>query len=170
MFKIKKKNYNIYIIYRQKLIQIFCKALWKPSDRTFAPVRVKELFPVNFYLEDKMKLKSKIMKNGSKVLGYFPYKHSYENDSSDLYYYIPRSIVFFKATEEPWARHKSSSNQQMYFYNKKNKQSHWEVPDTAKANFAKVIQTRVIWNWPSNQSLTMNDFVNNIHQKNMRHK
>ena len=50
---------------------------------------------------------------------------------------------------------------------KKNKHSLWEAPNTAKVNFAKVIQTRVIWNWPSNQSLTMNDFVNNIHQKNM---
>jgi hypothetical protein len=152
------------VIFRIRLIQLFCKALWKPVETRFGPVRVKELFPINSHLAEKITVKLKVMKNGSKAFGYFPKKHVYENDNDEAYYYILRNIVFFKGTEKPWARHYSSSNQQMYFFNIINKESLWEIPNSAKANFVKTIQTRIIWNWPSDELLSMNYFINLLKQ------
>ncbi|OXU21846.1 hypothetical protein TSAR_001485 [Trichomalopsis sarcophagae] len=156
-----------HITERLQLVRLFCKALWKPVQQSCYPVRVKELLAVSHHLDEKIRMETKSMKNGTKVLGYFPYKHSYENDDNNPYYYTPRSVIFFKATEEPWARHKSRTNQ-MYFFNKQNRQSLWEIPPTAAVPFAKTIANRIIWNWPSDKTFSMNDFINCIKQKYSR--
>ncbi|XP_014206448.1 cap-specific mRNA (nucleoside-2'-O-)-methyltransferase 1 [Copidosoma floridanum] len=157
-----------HITERWKLINLFCKSLWKPTSNPFSPVRAKDWFYLSPSLGEKLKLEAKTMKNKSKVLGYFPIRHLHENDSNQPYYWIPRNLIFFKTLEEPWARHFSNKNHSYYFYNIKKQKSFWEreLPDEAKASFAKVIGTRVVWNWPEDKSLSMNEFVNIISKKN----
>ncbi|XP_011505620.1 PREDICTED: cap-specific mRNA (nucleoside-2'-O-)-methyltransferase 1 [Ceratosolen solmsi marchali] len=148
-----------YFIDRLELIELFCKALWKPIDRRFGSVRVKEFFPINCDIAKNLTVKIKIMKNGTKANGYYPKKYSYENDNDEAYYYVLRSIVFFKNTIHPWTCHYSSHKQQMYFYNQINNDSLWKLPSVGIANFAQTIQTRIIWNWASDKLLDMNKFI-----------
>lgn len=158
----------VYFVSRLRLIKLFCESLWKPADSYFARVRLKNWLSVSPRLNEKIPLEPKTMKNGLRVLGYYPPQCPHENDNDELYYYIPRSIVFFKIIQEPWAHHYSSSKHQWYFFNKKNQKSHWEIPEGAKANVSQAIQSRLIWIWPNKQDLTMDDFAQYLEMKHKK--
>ena len=144
-----------------QLSQLFCKALWKPLYGTFTPIRTKQLFSVSLRLQNKLNLLTRRMKNGSVVLGHYPYEHSYEDDTTKSYYIIPRSIMFFKIIQEPWACHVSNSNNRIYFYNKYTKNSLYELPSSASLNCAETIRNRIVWNLDktSDVSLTTDNFI-----------
>ncbi|KAJ8670272.1 hypothetical protein QAD02_001531 [Eretmocerus hayati] len=167
-FTLGSKNVSkLYLTERIDLIKLFCKALWKPLDSQFLKVRVKDLFPVDLKLVEELKLDKKQMKNGSQILAYSPPKPTYETDGCEPYYYIPRCVLFFKATNDPWARHKSRIGKK-YFYNRKNGISVWEIkeiPPEAKSDFANTLQTRVLWNWPFDKSMTMEELIDFIERK-----
>ncbi|XP_014226750.1 cap-specific mRNA (nucleoside-2'-O-)-methyltransferase 1 isoform X1 [Trichogramma pretiosum] len=153
---------------RHRLIKMFCKAIWKPVDRSTAPVRVKKLIPVDNALKQNLQLSTKRMKNGANKLCYAPTRRDYENDNEDTYYYPLGSVIFFKATQEPWHRHWGNREKKMYLYNIESRSSIWETPDIAGVNFAQTIKNQLVWNYPNGKDLSMDDLSQMIHHYNSR--
>ena len=146
---------------------MFCEALWKPNGQG-CRISVKDLYLVDEHLEENLKLEEFQMKTGPPAHVYFPARiamdYNSEEDDNERPYFKPQSVVFMKATEDHWARHRSSKNDSVYFYDIRRKKAYYEFdrPPAATADFVKTLNSMIVWNWPEDKTVTMDYIMSHI--------
>lgn len=158
-----------YLRERHELTKQFCEALWKPMGSNCARMRVKELFPVNSHICKRLQVTERRMKNNRTALTYDLPQTFLDGDNSenDKLYFIPNSVIFLKSTAYPWSRNFSKTHLITYVFNIKNKATKFdnERPPEAEASFEESFDNRIIWHWPNDKSLTVEEFVKLVKAK-----
>ncbi|KAK9305793.1 hypothetical protein QLX08_003305 [Tetragonisca angustula] len=154
-----------YLCDRYESTKIFCEALWKPPGNNYARVRAMELFSVGSDICEKLKITQRRMKNNKTASVYELPKTPL--DDNDKLYFIPRSIMFLRSTAQPWNRHVSKKTSLTYVFNYKTKKTLFdnERPSEAEASFIESFKSRLMWHWPYNENLSMNEFAKFIKDK-----
>ncbi|XP_015587359.1 cap-specific mRNA (nucleoside-2'-O-)-methyltransferase 1 [Cephus cinctus] len=146
-----------YVTVRWEKTKRFCEALWKPDARTYARVRVGDLYTLDQNLEQRLHLHHCSMKNGTKALAYvpskFPYRDSDKND--EPYYFVPQSFLLLNGSAIPWSSHRSRKQGVLYFFNSKKGWNERERPIDAVATFAETFTNRMVWYLPPDGRLSM---------------
>ncbi|XP_003706538.1 cap methyltransferase 1 [Megachile rotundata] len=158
-----------YLRDRHNLTKKFCEALWKPVGNTYARVRVKELLPVDPNISEILRVKNRISKNGRPIKVYeFPTSALGCNDSNnDKPYFALNSVIFLKSIAPPWARHFSKTHSLTYVFNVKTGETIFDKhrPVSAEASFIQTFENRVIWYWPIEEELSMEEVAQYIKDK-----
>lgn len=149
---------HLHITERVKLCEMFAKAMSKPSRSDLARIHVKELFQLENIFEINDRLQSKIMKNNKR-------QDVFELNRDDACF-VPEGLIFFNATQAPWARHISKKTNHKYYYHKDTKQSLYELPKDASKSFGSSYAERAVNWWNNNNlaSITINDIMDYVSQ------
>lgn len=157
-----------YLSDRYESTKIFCEALWKPPGNNYARVRAMELFPVGSNICEKLRITQRRMKNNKTASVYeLPETPLDANIYNDKLYFIPRSVMFLRSTLQPWNRHVSKKTSLTYVYNYRTRETRFDIqrPSEAEANFIESFKSRLIWHWPNNEKLSMDEFAKFIKYK-----
>ncbi|XP_078037028.1 cap methyltransferase 1 [Augochlora pura] len=150
---------------RHKLAKKFCEALRNPDG---IRIRTKDLFTLRLNIGEKLCVQKRIMKNSQTILAY-ELSDIYSDDDSSFEkpYFAINSVMFLKAIAEPWSLNVSSKVHLLYVYNSKTQQSEYlkQKPDKANANFIETFSTRLVWHWPTDETISMKDLVNSMTEK-----
>lgn len=148
---------------------MLCEALWKPAGNNYTRIRAKELFPVDSFICEKLRVTQRKMKNNSDALVYdLPAKTlDFNGYNKDKLYFIPHSVIFLRSTANPWNRYVSKTHSMTYVFNCKTNEKLFDLhrPSTAEASFIESFKSRLIWHWPNDPLLTMNTFAKFIKDK-----
>ncbi|KAK1130818.1 hypothetical protein K0M31_018927 [Melipona bicolor] len=155
-----------YITDRYESTKIFCEALCKPAGNNYARIRAMELFPVGNNIRGKLRITQRRMKN-NKTASVYELPKTPLDAHDDKLYFIPRSVMFLRSTIDPWNRHLSRTHCLPYVYNYKTKQTlfEYERPRDAEATFIESFKSRLIWHWPNNENLSMDELAKFIKDK-----
>ncbi|XP_033334094.2 cap methyltransferase 1 [Megalopta genalis] len=155
---------NEHLRKRHTLAKKFCEALWNPNG---IRIRTKDLFALRLNIREKLCVQKRIMKNGQPVLAY-ELLNTYSDDHSfEKPYFAINSILFLKTIADPWTLNLSSTYSQLYVYNSKTQLSLFiqDKPPEANANFIETFTTRLVWYWPKDETISMEDLVNSISER-----
>ncbi|XP_076643921.1 cap methyltransferase 1 [Halictus rubicundus] len=156
------------LIERHKLAKKFCKALWKPNGSGYTRIRTKDLFPLGLDIREKLRVEERIMKNSQQILTYELLDTDLDSDCSDEKpYFIISCVLFLKSIADPWSVNVSKRHNRLYVYNAKTQESKFmeDKPDSADASFIETFSNRLIWHWPKDKTISMDDLINHISDK-----
>ncbi|KAK3921395.1 Cap-specific mRNA (nucleoside-2'-O-)-methyltransferase 1 [Frankliniella fusca] len=150
---------HLHIEERVKQCEMFAKAMNKPSRSDLAQIHVKELFHLENIFDIHARLKSKIMKNNKK-------QEVFELNRDDACF-VPEGLIFFNATQAPWARHISKKTNYKYYFHKGTSKSLYELPKDASKNFGNSYAERAVnwWNSKNLASITLSDVMYYVSEK-----
>ncbi|KZC07705.1 PREDICTED: cap-specific mRNA (nucleoside-2'-O-)-methyltransferase 1 [Dufourea novaeangliae] len=145
---------------RHELAKKFCEALWKPDGSNYDRIRTKDLFPLLPKPLEKLCVKERLMKNNQPALVY-EFTKTYLDSINDKSYFIPNSVLFLKSIASPWTRNFSRTHSRLYYYNNDTRASLFESqkPDKANASFIETFSDMVIWYWPRDDLISVEDLI-----------
>ncbi|XP_036269454.1 cap-specific mRNA (nucleoside-2'-O-)-methyltransferase 1 isoform X3 [Pipistrellus kuhlii] len=125
---------------RIQLAEKFVKAVSKPSRPDMNPIRVKEVYRLEEMEKIFVRLEMKIIKgsSGTPRLSY---------TGRDDRHFVPTGLYIVRTVNEPWTMGFSKSSKRKFFYNKKTKDSTYELPAEAIAPFHICYYGRLFWEW-----------------------
>ncbi|PNI77124.1 CMTR1 isoform 7, partial [Pan troglodytes] len=113
---------------RIQLAEKFVKAVSKPSRPDMNPIRVKEVYRLEEMEKIFVRLEMKIIKGSSGTP-----KLSYTG--RDDRHFVPMGLYIVRTVNEPWTMGFSKSFKKKFFYNKKTKDSTFDLPADSIAPF-----------------------------------
>ncbi|XP_067609214.1 cap-specific mRNA (nucleoside-2'-O-)-methyltransferase 1 isoform X1 [Pseudorca crassidens] len=125
---------------RIQLAEKFVKAVSKPSRPDMNPIRVKEVYRLEEMEKIFVRLEMKIIKGSSGTP-----KLSYTG--RDDRHFVPTGLYIVRTVNEPWTMGFSKSFKRKFFYNKKTKNSTFDLPSDAIAPFHICYYGRLFWEW-----------------------
>uniref|UniRef100_A0A8C2S2X4 Cap-specific mRNA (nucleoside-2'-O-)-methyltransferase 1 n=1 Tax=Capra hircus TaxID=9925 RepID=A0A8C2S2X4_CAPHI len=125
---------------RIQLAEKFVKAVSKPSRPDMNPIRVKEVYRLEEMEKIFVRLEMKIIKGSSGTP-----KLSYTG--RDDRHFVPTGLYIVRTVNEPWTMGFSKSFKRKFFYNKKTKNSTFDLPPDAIAPFHICYYGRLFWEW-----------------------
>ncbi|XP_077566986.1 cap-specific mRNA (nucleoside-2'-O-)-methyltransferase 1 [Stigmatopora nigra] len=133
---VRDQHFNV----RIKMAEKFVKAVAKPSRPDMNPIRIKEVYRLEEIEKIFIRLEMKVTKGSGGVP-----RLSY-TDRDDRHF-LPTGLYVIKTTKEPWVMAYSKSSSRKYFYNKKNKESVFNMPPDAVSPFHVCHADRLFWAW-----------------------
>ncbi|XP_011929719.1 PREDICTED: cap-specific mRNA (nucleoside-2'-O-)-methyltransferase 1 isoform X2 [Cercocebus atys] len=125
---------------RIQLAEKFVKAVSKPSRPDMNPIRVKEVYRLEEMEKIFVRLEMKIIKGSSGTP-----KLSYTG--RDDRHFVPMGLYIVRTVNEPWTMGFSKSFKKKFFYNKKTKDSTFDLPADSIAPFHICYYGRLFWEW-----------------------
>ncbi|XP_078225208.1 cap-specific mRNA (nucleoside-2'-O-)-methyltransferase 1 isoform X3 [Callithrix jacchus] len=125
---------------RIQLAEKFVKAVSKPSRPDMNPIRVKEVYRLEEMEKIFVRLEMKIIKGSSGTP-----KLSYTG--RDDRHFVPMGLYIVRTVNEPWTMGFSKSFKRKFFYNKKTKDSTFDLPADSIAPFHICYYGRLFWEW-----------------------
>ncbi|XP_028996841.1 cap-specific mRNA (nucleoside-2'-O-)-methyltransferase 1 [Betta splendens] len=125
---------------RIQMAEKFVKAVAKPSRPDMNPIRVKEVYRLEEIEKIFVRLEMKVTKSS----GGFP-RLSYTG--RDDRHFLPTGLYIIKTVNEPWTMAWSKNSNKKFFYNKKTKDSTYDMPANAAAPFHVCHSERLFWAW-----------------------
>ncbi|KAM6182455.1 cap-specific mRNA (nucleoside-2'-O-)-methyltransferase 1 [Erethizon dorsatum] len=125
---------------RIQLAEKFVKAVSKPSRPDMNPIRVKEVYRLEEVEKIFLRLEMKIIKgsSGTPRLSY---------TGRDDRHFVPTGLYIVRTVNEPWTMGFSKSVRMKFFYNRKTRESTFNIPTDSIAPFHVCYFSRLFWEW-----------------------
>ncbi|XP_069684844.1 cap-specific mRNA (nucleoside-2'-O-)-methyltransferase 1 [Periplaneta americana] len=133
-----------HITVRNKLCARFADALNKVSRTDLTPIRVKELFDLEYVDQVFERLEQRMIKGAG---GHYRLVYNLGEDSDRCF--LPGGLMFFKATQEPWMRHLSRKTRCKYYFSPHQRESKYDKdrPKEACSSTLNCFKNRQVWWW-----------------------
>ncbi|XP_072031991.1 cap-specific mRNA (nucleoside-2'-O-)-methyltransferase 1-like [Amphiura filiformis] len=135
---------NLHFTERLNKINVFVKALHRPSITSLTPLRVKDVFRCEEMQHIFSRIEPRLTKGGG---GRLRLCFKTMDERMDERWFIPSGLYFIKTVKDPWAMHVSRSQQRKYFYNCMTRESVFEFPMGCAASFKDCRSNRLYWSW-----------------------
>ncbi|XP_055254753.1 cap-specific mRNA (nucleoside-2'-O-)-methyltransferase 1-like [Moschus berezovskii] len=133
---VREKHFN----QRIQLAEKFVKSVSKPSWPDMNPIRVKEVYRLEEMEKIFVRLEMKIIKGSSGTP-----KLSYTG--RDDWHLVPTGLYIVRTVNEPWTMGFSRSFKRKFFYNKKTKNSTFDLPADTIGPFHICYYGWLFWEW-----------------------
>nr|XP_057913509.1 cap-specific mRNA (nucleoside-2'-O-)-methyltransferase 1 [Doryrhamphus excisus]XP_057913510.1 cap-specific mRNA (nucleoside-2'-O-)-methyltransferase 1 [Doryrhamphus excisus]XP_057913511.1 cap-specific mRNA (nucleoside-2'-O-)-methyltransferase 1 [Doryrhamphus excisus]XP_057913512.1 cap-specific mRNA (nucleoside-2'-O-)-methyltransferase 1 [Doryrhamphus excisus] len=125
---------------RIQLVEMFVKAVAKPSRPDMNPIRVKEVYRLAEMEKIFVRLEMKVTKSSGGVP-----RLSYTG--RDDRHFLPTGIYIIKTVRSPWTMAFSKTTKKEYYYNCETRKAEYVPPANAVAHFDTCQANRLFWAW-----------------------
>ncbi|GAB6022154.1 FtsJ methyltransferase domain-containing protein 2, variant 2 [Chamberlinius hualienensis] len=139
--------------------KLFAHAVSKTSKSEYMAVRVKKIYGLQDIEEIFKEFEMHVVKG---QLGGDRLCYPCDNGR----FFVPFGCFIFKIVQDPWMLAFSKTRNQIYFHSK-HKQSTFEAPKGAYADFRSTFKSRLLWNWEEDNFLGTNNSAKTLSKQDV---